>query len=107
MVKLGHVALDGIKIRANASKHKLTSYARKVKVEDELAAKIEAWFDQAAANTNKAREFGAETPDWMADKHKRLAKIREAKAALEAEAEGTGAAQEQARKRAGRKPKAP
>ena len=38
LVKLGHVALDGTKIKANASKHKAMSYARIVKAEAELSA---------------------------------------------------------------------
>src|ERR1700722_16531747 len=49
LVELGHVALDGTKIKANASKHKAMSYARMVKAEDELAAEISGWLDRAAA----------------------------------------------------------
>ncbi len=115
LAKLGHVALDGTKIKANASKHKAMSYARMVKAEAALAAEIEAWFDRAAAvDAAEDRALGAATrgdemPDWMADKHKRLARIREAKAALEAEAEAevARAVQEDARERPGGKPKAP
>ena len=36
LVKLGHVALDGTKIKANASKHKAMSYERMKKREAEL-----------------------------------------------------------------------
>ena len=42
LVKLGHVALDGTKIKANASKHKAMSYARMVKAEAALAAEARA-----------------------------------------------------------------
>jgi transposase len=92
MVKLGHVALDGTKMRANASKHKAMSYSHMKKTEAELAAEVERWFDQAEAiDAQEDAEYGAdkrgdELPDWVADKQKRLEKIRQAKAELEAEA---------------------
>ena len=103
LVKLGHVALDGTKIKANASKHKAMSYERMKKREAELQAEVDRWL--TAAETADAEEDklhgskrGDEMPDWVADKHKRLAKIREAKAALEAEAKA--AADEETRRRA-------
>ena len=92
LVKLGHVALDGTKIRANASKHKAMSYARMQKAEQELAREVEAWFKKAdALDTQEDAEFGPdqrgdELPDWVVNKQQRLAKIRAAKQALEAEA---------------------
>src|SRR5271154_3165460 len=43
LVKLGHVALDGTKLKANASKHKAMSYARMVEAEPKLAAEVAAW----------------------------------------------------------------
>ena len=88
LAKLGHVALDGTKIKANASKHKAMSYARMPQAEARLTAEIEAWFEQAAAaDAAEDRAFGAdargdEMPDWVANKQKRLAKIKEAKAAF-------------------------
>ncbi len=115
LVKLGHVALDGTKIKANASKHKAMSYGRMVKAEARLEAEIESWFAKAAAgDAAEDREFGVEArgdemPDWVADpdpgKDKRLARIREAKAALEAEAKEAAEAA-QAPKRPGPKPPA-
>ena len=85
LVKLGHVALDGTKIKANASKHKAMSYGRMKKREAELRAEVDCWL--AAAEAADAEEDrlhgdrrGDELPDWVADKEKRLAKIREAKA---------------------------
>ena len=103
LVKLGHVALDGTKIKANASKHKAMSYARMKKREGELQAEVDRWL--AAAEAADAEEDklhgnrrGDEMPDWVADKQKRLAKIREAKAALEAEEKA--AAEEETRRRA-------
>jgi transposase len=104
LVKLGHVALDGTKIKANASKHKAMSYERMKKREAELQAEVDRWL--AAAEAADAREDrlygnnkrGDEMPDWVADKEKRLAKIRAAKAELEAEVQA--AAEEETRRRA-------
>src|SRR5689334_16838209 len=49
LVKLGHVALDGTKVGANASKHKAMSYDRMKKTEKELEATVAAWFAKADA----------------------------------------------------------
>src|SRR5271157_6033098 len=49
LVKLGHVALDGTKIKANASKHKAMSYERMGKRAEELEAEVAVWMDAAAA----------------------------------------------------------
>jgi transposase len=93
LVKLGHVALDGTKIRANASKHKAMSYGRMRRAEAALAAEVADWLAQAeAADAAEDAEHGPdrrgdELPDWVADKQKRLERIRAAKAALEAEAQ--------------------
>jgi transposase len=101
LVKLGHVALDGTKIRANASKHKAMSYARMKKREAELKAEVDRWLKAAeAADAQEDKLHGAkrgdEMPDWVADKQKRLEKIRQAKAELEAEAKA--AAEEEMRR---------
>jgi transposase len=102
LVKLGHVALDGTKIRANASKHKAMSYDRMKKREAELRAEVDRWLEAAeAADAQEDKHYGDkrgdEMPDWVADKQKRLEKIREAKAALEAEAKAAAAAESKAR----------
>ena len=92
LVKLGHVALDGTKIKANASKHKAMSYERMEKRAAELEAEVERWLSAAeAADAEEDRAFGRdksgeELPKWVADKKKRVEKIRAAKAELEAEA---------------------
>lgn len=102
LVKLGHVALDGTKIKANASKHKAMSYERMGKREAELQAEVDGWLKAAeAADAAEDQAFGAdrrgdEMPDWVADKQARLAKIRGAKAELEAEAKAKTAAREPA-----------
>jgi len=49
LVKLGHVALDGTKIKANASKHKAMSYARMEERAAALDAEVERWMGAAAA----------------------------------------------------------
>ena len=49
LVELGHVALDGTKLRANASKHKAMSYRRMKKTEGELAAEVDGWMKAADA----------------------------------------------------------
>ena len=100
LVKLGHVALDGTKIRANASKHKAMSYERMKKREAELAAEVDRWLKAADAADREedgqhSGRRGDELPAWLADKQKRLAKIRQAKAELEAEAQA--AAEEERR----------
>jgi len=102
LVKLGHVALDGTKIKANASKHKAMSYARMKKREAELEAEVDRWLGAAEAADREedklhGKRRGDEMPDWVADKQKRLQKIREARAALEAEAKA--AAEEEMRRR--------
>jgi len=47
LVTLGHVALDGTKVKANASKHKAMSYDRMEKAEREFAEVVKGWLDQA------------------------------------------------------------
>jgi len=92
LVQLGHVALDGTKIEANASKHKALSYGRMKRQEPELAAEVAKWLAEAAAHDAAEDDElgpecrGDELPAWVTDKVQRLAKIRAAMAALEAEA---------------------
>lgn len=92
LVKMGHVALDGTKIRANASKQKSMTYATMKKSEDRLKAEIERWFAEAERIDREEDELygedkgGDELPEWVANKQERLKRIRQAKAELEAEA---------------------
>lgn len=92
LVKFVHVALDGTKLQANASRHKAMSYGRMKKRERELQAEVARWLKQAertdaAEDAAHGDSRGDEMPDWMADKQKRLERIRQAKAELEAEAQ--------------------
>jgi transposase len=98
LVKLGHVALDGTKIKANASKHKAMSYARMEDRAAELEAEVAQWLSTAAAADAEEDKLygrdktGEEMPDWVADKQRRADKIRQAKAELEAEAKAAAEA---------------
>ena len=92
LVRLGHVALDGTKIKANASKHKAMSYERMCAKEKELETEVARLLEQAQqvdaaedAEYGKGRR-GDELPAELARRETRLRKIREAKAALEAAA---------------------
>lgn len=115
LAQLGHVALDGTKVQANASVHKAMSYKRMCEAEAKLAAEVAAWLAKAEATdtaedaTHGAEWRGDEMPDWVANKAARLERLRAAKAALEAEAKA--AAEEKAKRpkkhRGGRKPKTP
>ena len=80
------------RFKANGSKHKAMSYERMKTRETELRAEVDRWLEAAqAADAQEDKLHGAsrrgdEMPGWIADKQKRLAKIREAREALEAEA---------------------
>ena len=92
LVKLGHVALDGTKVRANASKHKAMSYGRMKEREAQLAAEVAELLRRAGeVDDDEDRRYGKdkrgdELPEELAYRESRLRRIREAKAALEAEA---------------------
>lgn len=91
LVKLGHVALDSTKVKANASKHKAMSYGRMWEKEKELEEKVKALLEMAeAVDTEEDRKYGKgkrgdELPEELRFHKKRLEKIREAKKALEEE----------------------
>jgi transposase len=92
LVKLGHVAVDGTKIRANASKQKSMTYATMKKLENRYRAEVERWFAEAERIDREEDELygadknGDELPEWVSNKQERLKRIRQAKAELEAEA---------------------
>ena len=83
LVKLGHVALDGAKVRANASKHKAMSYKRMKEKEAQLQGEVDEEEDRRYGKDQR----GDELPEELAFREGRLEKIREALAALEAEAQ--------------------
>ena len=92
LVKVGRIALDGSKVKANASRHKAMSYDYMLKEERRLKEEIKALLaqaeeaDQAEDKTYGRDRRGEELPEELARRQSRLHKIREAKAALEAEA---------------------
>jgi transposase len=107
MVKLGRVAVDGSKVKANASKHKAMSYDRMCQDEKRLqeeVGKLLAAAEQADAEDEcEARDKGSkeDLPEELRRRETRLAKIREAKAELEEEArqQAEAAAREAERER--------
>jgi transposase len=117
LVKLGHVALDGTKVRANASKHKAMSYGRMVKKEKELKAEVKRLLKEAQACDAREDALygkgkrGEELPQELRFKESRLKKIQEAMKALEEEAreeaEKKRKEQESKKNTRGRPPKAP
>lgn len=106
LVRLGHVSLDGTKVRANASKHQAMSYGRMVAKERELAEEIQRWLEEGERQDAEEDEAygpdddGYSLPPELREAQKRLETIRAAKARLEeearAQAEREGADPEQA-----------
>jgi len=92
LVKLGHVALDGTKVKANASRHKAMSYGRMKDDEKRLAAEIEALLRRAEEiDAKEDAEYGRdkrgdELPAELQRREDRVRRIREVKAELEKEA---------------------
>ena len=99
LVELGTLALDGTRLRANASRHKAMSYGRMVRAEAQLEAEIaclsenidKLLLEAEAIDAEEDERFGAdrrgdELPLELRRREQRLARIREAKQALEAEA---------------------
>ena len=92
LVKLGHVSLDGTKIKANASKHKAMSYKRMKEEEARLEAEVKELLEKAeATDAEEDRQYGEdkrgdELPEELAFRVSRLKKIWEAREALEVEA---------------------
>jgi transposase len=120
LVGLGALALDGTKLRANASRHKAMSYERMVVKEGELEAEIAALrerveallADAEATDVAEDVEFGVdrrgdELPAELRRREDRLARIREAREALEAEAREAETARRAAMAEQGKTPRNP
>jgi len=125
LVKLGHVSLDGTKVKANASKHKAMSYGRMEKKVEELEIEVTGLLEQAqAVDDDEDSRYGKgkrgdELPKELRFKQGRLKKIKEAMSSLEAEAKTKAdakrkeiqqkehALQKEGKKRRGKKPKDP
>jgi transposase len=92
LVRLGHVSLDGTKLRANASKHKAMSYERLLSKRKAYEEEIQGWFrraeleDAAEDEEHGDDDDGFSLPDGWEETLRRLARIEEAQARLEDEA---------------------
>ena len=93
LAKLGHVALDGTKVEANASKHKAMSYERMKATEERLQKEIDELMGKAeTVDRVEDSQFGAQgRGDWkledeLSRREARLARIKQARAELEAAA---------------------
>ena len=110
LVKLVHVALDGPKVRANASRNKAMSYGRMKEKEERLSTEVAELLRRAAeVDDDEDRRYGKdkrgdELPEELAFRESRLRKIREARAALEA---GALAEAEQAEREGRNHPRVP
>jgi transposase len=120
LVGLGALALDGTKLRANASRHKAMSYERMGKAEAqlevelaELRANVAALFAEAeAVDVDEDARYGPdrrgdELPEELQRREQRLAAIREAKQALEAEAAERETSRRAELEAQGKKPRRP
>ncbi|MGH3993157.1 MAG: transposase, partial [Pseudonocardiaceae bacterium] len=118
LVGLGTLALDGTKLRANASRHKAMSYERMVKAEAGLEAELAALRENVAAlladaertDAEEDERFGRdrrgdELPEELQRREGRLRRIREAKQALEAEAAEAETARRAELEAQGKKPR--
>jgi len=102
LVKLGHIALDGTKVKANASKHKAMSYNRMDKTLAQLEAEVEQLLAEAqAVDEEEDARYGKgkrieELPEDLRRRQDRIAKIQQAKQSLEDEAQAKADAKRQA-----------
>jgi transposase len=96
--RVGRVALDSSKMKANASKHKAMSYGRMRDQQRQLREEVKQLLDQAeAVDAAEDAEYGSdrrgdELPAELQRRESRLTRIREAKRALEARAKEEAAA---------------
>ena len=99
--RVGRVALDGSKVKANASKHKAMTYGRMRDKQQQLRDEVTQLLAQAeAADAAEDTEYGAdrrgdELPGELQRRESRLKRIREAKRVLEARAKDEAAAKGQ------------
>ena len=101
MVSLGHVALDGTKVKANASKHKAMSHERMLRAEKQLAQEINALMRKAEIlDAQEDRRYGmnnrgSDLPEELRRRQDRLERIRQARKEMEAETAAAAARQRQ------------
>ena len=125
LVKLGHISLDGTKVKAHASKHKAMSYNRMDKTLQQLEAEVEQLLEEAkTVDEQEDARYGKgkrleELPEDLRRRQDRIAKIKQAKQSLEDAAKAKADAKRQAmakqeealkqagKTRKGKKPKEP
>jgi transposase len=115
LLKLGHIALDGVKIKANASRHKALSHKHLKRIEVQLRAEVAALLAAAEAADRSPLPDGLDVPVEIARREERLERMAEAKAKIEARAAERHEAEQrayeekmarrQAQRQAGRKPR--
>ena len=86
MLKLGVVALDGTKVHANASRHSALSYEHAGRIEAQLKAEVAELMAKAEAADQADTPDGLSIPGELARREKRLQKLAEARAKIEARA---------------------
>ncbi len=110
-LKLGRVALDGSKVKANASKHKAMSYGRMEEAEKRLKEEVQDLLKQAeAADEEEDKRYGRERqgeelPEELQRRETRIARIKEAKKALQERAREKAESEGKDRKEAQPEPK--
>src|ERR1700688_488393 len=111
-LKLGRVALDGSKVKANASKHKAMSYGRMEESEKRLREEVKRLMKQAeAVDEEEDKRYGRdrrgdELPEELQRRETRIARIQEAKKALEERARAKAESESKDGKKAKPEPKA-
>jgi transposase len=111
LVKLGHVAIDGTKIHANASRQQSRSYPEMKEEEQRWQQMVQGVLAEAAGvDEAEDAQYGAgcrgdELPEELNTTAKQIEKIRQAKRALEEEARFKAAEVERERAEAGGKPR--
>lgn len=95
LLKLGHIALDGTKIHANASRHKALSWAHANKIEAQLREEVQSLLALAEKSDRSAIPDGMDVPAEIARREDRLSAIAQAKAKIEQRAAERYKAQQQ------------
>jgi hypothetical protein len=98
LLEMRHVAIDGTRLKANASKHTAMSYGRMKEADARIAREIQEWFEEAERVDLEedqlfGDEQGDELPPELRNAERRRQAIKEAMAELEREAEAAGQAE--------------
>jgi transposase len=95
LLKLGNIALDGVKIKANASRHKALSFKHLNKIEAQLLREVQALLAAAEAADSTPLPDGLDVPAEIARREERLKQMAEAKAKIEKRAKARHQAEQQ------------